>query len=111
MEDLQCEDAGTIQESPQTARQAAPELLEGVAFDPQSCISKFSVTSGRLDIPLCRMLTMPVVRPAGEVDILKLMKNFHGGYKPGALFYVGITSYEGVSTDVTAEDKKAWGPV
>ena len=50
---------------------------------------------------------MPVVRPAGEVDILKLMKNFYGGYKPGAPFYVGVTSYEGVSRDITEDDRNA----
>ena len=52
---------------------------------------------------------MPIVRPASKVDILKLMKNFHWGYKPGALFYVGVTSYEGVSRDVTEDDRNACG--
>ena len=60
----------------------------------------------RFDIPLCRMMYMPLVRPTLATDIKKLETEFTHGYRPGApVFYVSICNEKGEERSVTDEDK------
>ena len=66
--------------------------------------------ASRFDIPLCRMLYMPLVRPILAIDIKKLEVEFIHGYRPSALiFYVFIYNEKGEERSVTDEDKSSWG--
>ena len=62
-----------------------------------------------MDIPLCRMIGLQVVRPALVVDIEKLKVDFVHGYRPGAaMFYVSITNFVGSEQEVLSEDSALW---
>ena len=69
-------------------------------------------STSRFDIPLCRLVYMPLVRPTLDSDIKRLEAEFTHGYRPGAtVFYVSITNDSGEESFVTEEDKRAWGPL
>ena len=60
-----------------------------------------------MDIPLCRMIGLQVVRPA--VDIEKLKADFVHGYRLGAaVFYVSIMNFVGSEREVLSEDRALW---
>ena len=62
-----------------------------------------------MDIPLCRMIGLQVVRPALAVDIEKLKADFVHGYHPStAVFYVSITNFMGSEREVLSEDRALW---
>jgi hypothetical protein len=66
----------------------------------------------RLHIPLCRMVSMPMVRPALQCDLTKLENDFVNGYRDGAsVFYVSLTNEEGNQEMVSDADKLLWGPI
>ena len=66
----------------------------------------------RIDIPLCRMQPMPIVRPMMQCDLSKLEEEFSHGYREGAsVFYVSITDEGGRTREVSAADKARWGPI
>jgi hypothetical protein len=68
--------------------------------------------SSRLDVPLCRLMYMPLVRPTLQSDIKRLEAEFTHGYRPGStVFYVSFTNDVGDECFVTDEDKKDWGPL
>ena len=70
------------------------------------------LSSSRFNIPLCRMLAMPMVRPTLPTDLAKLEQEFVHGYREGAsVFYVTITDEEGNTHEVTESDKASWGPI
>ena len=70
-----------------------------------------SKDASRFDIPLCRMLYMPLVQPTLATDIKKLETEFTHGYRPGApVFYVSIYNEKGEERSVTDEDKSNWSP-
>ena len=70
------------------------------------------LSSSRFNIPLCRMLAMPMVRPTLPTDLAKLEQEFVHGYREGAsVFYVTITGEEGNTHEVTESDKASWGPI
>lgn len=70
------------------------------------------VSASRFDIPLCRMVAMPMVRPTLPGDLKKLEQEFVHGYREGAaVFYVSVTNEEGNTQEVTDEDKTMWGPL
>ena len=49
-----------------------------------------------IDIPLCRMVSLQVVRPALQINIDKMKANFIHGYQPWAVvFYVSTTNFVG----------------
>ena len=49
-----------------------------------------------MDVPLCRMISLQVVRPALAMDIEKMKANFIHGYQPGAtVFYMSTTNIQG----------------
>ena len=62
-----------------------------------------------MDIPLCQMIGLQVVRRALAVDIEKLKADFVQGYCPGAaVFYVSITNFVGSEREVLSEDRALW---
>jgi hypothetical protein len=47
----------------------------------------------QMSIPLCRMISMHVVKPTLKIDVLKMEHDFHMGYKEGdKVFYVFATN-------------------
>jgi hypothetical protein len=70
------------------------------------------ISSSRFNIPLCRMLAMPMVRPTLASDLAKLEQEFVHGYREGAsVFYVTTTNEDGKTQEVTKADKASWGPI
>ena len=62
-----------------------------------------------LNIPLIRMISLQVVRPALASDIAKLQADFVHGYRAGAaVFYVSISNVEGLSATVKEDDCLGW---
>ena len=62
-----------------------------------------------MDIPLCRMIGLQIVRPTLAVDIEKLKADFVHGYCPGAaVFHVSITNFMGSEWKVLSEDRALW---
>ena len=55
----------------------------------------FAICAGpnaRMRVPLCRMVPMPIVRPALKGDITKLEADFFNGYRDGdCVFYISAT--------------------
>ena len=84
-------------------------------FNSVSAISRLRfqpLSSSRFNIPLCRMLAMPMVRPTLPSDLAKLEQEFVHGYREGSsVFYVTITNEEGGTHEVTEADKESWGPI
>lgn len=67
------------------------------------------IEDGVMDIPLCRMISMQVVRPALANDILKLRGDFYSGYHPGAaVFYVSVEGIDGSTIDVGPDIISTW---
>ena len=63
----------------------------------------------QIDIPICRMISLQVVRPALAVDIEKMKANFIHGYRPGAtVFYVPTTDFGGLERVVIDADRQSW---
>ena len=63
----------------------------------------------QIEIPLCRMITLHVVRPALAKDIEKMKADFVHGYRPGAaVFYVSTTNFGGEERFVTNVDRLSW---
>lgn len=70
------------------------------------------VGKSRFSIPLCRMVSMPMVRPTLQSDLEKLEQEFVHGYREGAaVFYVSTTNEDGCTQEVTNETRDAWGPL
>ena len=63
----------------------------------------------QIEILLCRMITLQVVRPALAKDIEKMKVGFVHGYRPGAtVFYVSTTDFGGEEPLVTDADRLSW---
>jgi hypothetical protein len=61
------------------------QCIEGMRILPKEVF--------RFDIPLCRMVYMPLVHPTLAHDIKRLEAEFTHGYRPGTpVFYVSITN-------------------
>ena len=66
-------------------------------------------TLSQIDFPLCRMISLQVVRPALAVDIEKMKADFIHEYRPGAaVFYVSTTDFGGLERVVTDSDRQSW---
>ena len=66
----------------------------------------------RLQIPLCRMVPMPMVRPTLSCDLDFLEHKFSKGYRDGAtVFYVTTTDEAGESSLFTEEEIEKWDPL
>jgi hypothetical protein len=65
----------------------------------------------RFDLPLYRMVYMPLVHPILAHDIKRLEAEFTHGYQPGApMFYVSITNEHGDERFVKDVDTSNWDP-
>jgi hypothetical protein len=65
--------------------------------------------ASRFDIPLCRMIYMPLVRPTLASDIKRLEAEFAHSYRAGAsIFYVSICNERGEERSVSSEDMNGW---
>jgi hypothetical protein len=79
------------------------QCIEGMRLLPKE--------ASRFDIPLCRMIYMPLVRPTLAHDIKRLEAEFTHGYRPGAsVFYVSTTNEIGAERLVKDVDTSNWGP-
>ena len=59
----------------------------------------------QIDIPLCHMVSLQVVRPALAVNIEKMKADFVYGYRLGAaVFYVSTTNFSGIERIITNVD-------
>jgi hypothetical protein len=79
------------------------QCIEGMRISPKEV--------SRLDIPLCHMVYMPLVRPTVAYNIKRLEAEFTHGYRPRApVFYVSICNEHGEERSVKDEDRSSWGP-
>jgi len=68
-------------------------LQKGDAVETISTLRVKSDELFRLQIPLCKLVAMPMIRPTLSYDIKKLEQEFAGGYRDGAsVFYVSTTN-------------------
>src|SRR5450759_494978 len=88
------------------------ELREVLKVNFNKCIEHMRISpkeASRFDIPLCRMIYMPLVWPTLASDIKRLEAEFSHGYRAGAsVFYVSICNDRGEERSVTSEDTKGW---
>jgi hypothetical protein len=78
------------------------QCIEGMRLSPKE--------ASRFDIPLCRMIYMPLVRPTLAHDIKRLEAEFTHGYRPRAsVFYVSTTNENGAERLVKDVDTSNWG--
>ena len=76
-------------------------VVENLQFQPTSK-SKFFIL-------LCRLLSMPLVRPTLFSDVLKLKEGFIHRYRSGsAIFYISVVNNEIETEDVTSELMNSW---
>jgi hypothetical protein len=65
----------------------------------------------RMWVPLCRMVSLPIVRPTLSSNMASLEDDFVHGYREGAaVFYLSITNEAGQIEKVSDEDLVSWGP-
>ena len=76
--------------------------LEQLKWEPKA--------KGRLFIPLCRMISLPVVRPYLKNDVSQLASHFTScGYMDGnGYFYVALEDNNGHTIDVTPSITAKW---
>jgi len=68
-------------------------LQKGDAVETISTLQMKPDELFRLQIPLCRLVAMPMIRPTLSCDIKKLEQEFAGGDRDGtAIFYVSTTN-------------------
>lgn len=62
-----------------------------------------------MEIPLCHMISMQIVRPTLANDILKLQRDFYFGYHPRTkVFCISLEGIDGCIVDVTLERTNSW---
>ena len=67
----------------------------------------FNGDLSQIEIPLCRMISLQVVRLALAMDIEKMKADFIHGYRLGAaVFYVSTTDFIGIERFVTDADRQ-----
>jgi hypothetical protein len=90
----------------------AHAILSDHSFDSNSVIESLQFqpsSKSRFSIPLCRLLSMPLVRPTLMSDVLKLEQGFIYGYRSGsAVFYVSVVNNVMETKDVTSEMTDYW---
>ena len=80
-------------------------LLHGDMYEVIENMRRQPISKAVLQIPLCRMIHIPMVRPTLRCGILKLMGAFRYGYKlHSGVIYVSVTNDEGYSRVVIQED-------
>ena len=76
-------------------------VIENLQFQP--------TFKSRFFILLCRLLSMPLVRPTLLSDVLKLEQGFIHGYRSrSAVFYISAVNNEMETEDVTSELMNSW---
>ena len=67
----------------------------------------------KLYIPLCRMISLPIVRPHLGNDVMRLGSHFvNTGYMDGhGVFYVALEDNEGRTVPVTQDISDSWSPL
>ena len=66
----------------------------------------------RFKIPLCRFISLPLVRPINEVDVQRLENEFVNGYREGdRCMYVSIYNNLSDTQEVTEEIMASWSPL
>jgi hypothetical protein len=67
----------------------------------------------KINIPLCRMVALPVVHPFLKNDVMNLVAHFVAcGYMEGnRVFYVALENNEGKTMDVTPEIMASWSNI
>ena len=90
----------------------AHAILSDHSFDSNSVIEnlQFQPTSkSRFFILLCRLFSMPLVRPTLLSDVFKLEQGFIHGYKFGSVvFYILIVNNEMEPEDIISELMNSW---
>lgn len=78
------------------------EMISSRRVNSQEIIEDMQVLYRRLIIPLCCMISMPILKHALPMDIRKLEVYFVHGYRLRAqMFYMLMTNIEGKKTEVT----------
>ena len=69
-----------------------------------NCLRIEPEAKSRFSIPLCRLRTLPLVRPINEVDVQRLENEFVTGYRDGnRVLYVSIYNDKVETLDVTSD--------
>ena len=80
--------------------------------DSNSVINRLRIepeAKSRFSIPLCRLRTLPLVRPINEVDVQWLENEFVMGYRDGdRVLYVSIYNDRAETLDVTSDMYDSW---
>jgi hypothetical protein len=87
------------------------ELRQLLKVNSIKCIEHMRITpkeASRFDIPLCRMIYMPLVRPILALDIKRLEIEFAHGYCQGPSV---LCNERGEERAVTDADLKSWDPL
>ena len=80
-------------------------VLDGLGVKPKS--------KSKISIPLCRMISLPVVRPFLKNDVMGIGQDFvRDGYMDGrGVFYVAIHDNVGKSVRVIDSISDSWSPL
>ena len=80
-------------------------VLERLWFEPK--------IKSKLHIPLCQMISLPIVRPFLGNDVMRLGAHFvKTGYMDGhGVFYVAMEDNEGRMVPVTKAISNSWSPM
>jgi hypothetical protein len=91
------------------------ELRQVLKVNSNKCIEHMRINpkeASRFDIPLCRMIYMPLVRPTLESDIKRLEAEFFHGYRHGAsIFYVTLCNERGEERSISEAEMRNWDPL
>ena len=95
-----------------TADQSEIMLRKRQKRDSDSVINRLRIepeAKSRFSIPLCRLRTLPLVRPINEVDVQRLENEFVTGYCDGdRVLYVSIYNDRAETLDVTSNMYDSW---
>ena len=95
-----------------TADQSEIMLGNRQKCDSNSVINRLRIVpeaKSRFSIPLCRLRTLPLVRPINEVDVQRLENEFVTSYRDGdRVLYVAIYNDKAETLDVTSNISDSW---
>ncbi len=64
-----------------------------------------------MNIPLCKLIAMPIVRPIFKINVLKMEQAFQMGYRQGEkVFFISPTIWQGEKI-VVSTIESLWGPL
>ena len=95
-----------------TVDQSEIMLRKRQKHDSNTVINRLYIepeAKSRFRIPLCRLRTLPLVRPINEVDVQRLKNEFVTGYRDGdRVLYVSIYNDKAETLDVTSDMFDSW---